>query len=261
MCSEEFPTEKDLITDRFIPTRKFLKMESLIKESEEKISNENTPPTPTDPCSYSISQIYKKCIINEPKKTIKMDDPIEFYQNNNIFKYAKNSPLNDAFQNNISGFDFTEELVNSIKNKRKISKLPFKVLDAPALQDDFYLNLIDWSRQNFLAVGLASSVYLWNGDNSKVTKLCDLGLTDTVTSVGWAPKGPHISVGTNNGETQIWDINKLKRVRVMQGHSNRIGAISWSSSLLSTGSRDKTILHRDIRESSSFIAKLAYHKQ
>jgi cell division cycle 20-like protein 1 (cofactor of APC complex) len=28
---------------------------------------------------------------------------------------------------------------------RKISKIPFKVLDAPSLQDDFYLNLIDWS--------------------------------------------------------------------------------------------------------------------
>ncbi len=28
------------------------------------------------------------------------------------------------------------------------------MLDAPALQDDFYLNLVDWSAQNVLAVGL-----------------------------------------------------------------------------------------------------------
>jgi len=28
---------------------------------------------------------------------------------------------------------------------RKISKKPYKVLDAPNLQDDFYLNLLDWS--------------------------------------------------------------------------------------------------------------------
>ena len=40
--------------------------------------------------------------------------------------------------------------------------MPFKVLEAPALQDDFYLNLIDWSAQNYIAVGLATSVYLWN---------------------------------------------------------------------------------------------------
>lgn len=86
-----------------------------------------------------------------------------------------------------------------MKTKRKLAKVPFKVLDAPALQDDFYLNLIDWGPQNFLAVGLASNVYLWNGGNSKVTKLCDLGLSDTVTSVGWATRGPTFSVGTNNG--------------------------------------------------------------
>ncbi len=139
--------------------------------------------------------------------------------------------------------------------------MPFKVLDAPALQDDFYLNLIDWSQQNFLAVGLASNVYLWNGENSKVTKLCDLGLSDTVTSVGWAAKGPSFCLGTNNGEVHLWDINKVKRVRVLHGHSNRVGSISWSSSLLSTGSRDKTILHRDVRCGSAFVGKLVGHKQ
>ncbi len=43
-----------------------------------------------------------------------------------------------------------------------------QVLDAPALQDDFYLNLVDWSSQNVLAVGLGSCVYLWSACTSKV---------------------------------------------------------------------------------------------
>lgn len=45
-----------------------------------------------------------------------------------------------------SNINFTQSLMqqNSI-SKRKISKTPFKILDAPALQDDFYLNLLDWS--------------------------------------------------------------------------------------------------------------------
>jgi WD40 repeat protein len=42
------------------------------------------------------------------------------------------------------------------------------VLDAPALQDDFYLNLVDWSSLNVLAVGLGSCVYLWSACTSKV---------------------------------------------------------------------------------------------
>lgn len=51
---------------------------------------------------------------------------------------------------------------------RKISKIPFKVLDAPELQDDFYLNLVDWSSQNVLSVGLGNCVYLWSACTSQV---------------------------------------------------------------------------------------------
>lgn len=53
----------------------------------------------------------------------------------------------------------------------------------------------------------------------------------------------------------------MKRVRVLPGHSNRVGAIAWNSTILSTGSRDKTILQRDLRMSSSFMSKLVGHKQ
>ena len=38
----------------------------------------------------------------------------------------------------------------------------------PGLLDDFYLNLLDWSAQNIVAVGLQASVYLWNAGNEKV---------------------------------------------------------------------------------------------
>lgn len=77
--------------------------------------------------------------------------------------------------------------------------MPVKVLDAPALQEDYYLNLLDWSSENMLAVGLATSIYLWNGNNSKVVKLCELGLTNNVTSVGWSIKNHRLAIGGNNG--------------------------------------------------------------
>ena len=44
-----------------------------------------------------------------------------------------------------------------------------QVLDAPSLQDDFYLNQVDWSSQNVLAVGLGTCVYLWSASKSKVS--------------------------------------------------------------------------------------------
>lgn len=38
-------------------------------------------------------------------------------------------------------------------------------------QDDFYLNLVDWSGQNILSVGLGTCVYLWSACTSQVLKV------------------------------------------------------------------------------------------
>ena len=57
---------------------------------------------------------------------------------------------------------------SALQAVRKISKIPFKVLDAPELQDDFYLNLVDWSSTNVLSVGLGTCVYLWSACTSQV---------------------------------------------------------------------------------------------
>ncbi|KAK4403298.1 protein FIZZY-RELATED 3 [Sesamum angolense] len=111
------------------------------------------------------------------------------------------------------------------KPPRKVPKTPHKVLDAPALQDDFYLNLVDWSSQNVLAVGLGTCVYLWSASNSKV-----------------------------------WDGTQCKRVRTMGGHQTRTGVLAWSSRILSSGSRDRNILQHDLRVPSDYISKLVGHK-
>ena len=54
----------------------------------------------------------------------------------------------------------------------------------------------------------------------QVTKLCDLGIDDSVCSVGWAQRGTHLAVGTNNGKVQVsrnWMIflNKCCNVLVL----------------------------------------------
>ncbi|MEW5316347.1 MAG: hypothetical protein WDW38_007726 [Sanguina aurantia] len=136
------------------------------------------------------------------------------------------------------------------KAARRIARAPFKVLDAPSLQDDFYLNLIDWSSQNVLAVGLGSCVYLWSAHTSQVTKLTDLASLaspDTVTSVSWSQKGTYLSVGTNSGTVQLWDVGKQSLVRTLDGHRAHVGSIAWGAQIMSSGSRDKHILQRDIR--------------
>ncbi|KAK2387875.1 cell division cycle 20.2, cofactor of APC complex [Trifolium repens] len=155
---------------------------------------------------------------------------------------------------------FSNECSTPPKPPRKVPKTPNKVLDAPSLQDDFYLNLVDWSSQNTLAVGLGTCVYLWSASNSKVTKLCDLGPYDGVCSVQWTKEGSFISIGTNLGQVQIWDGTKCKKVRTMAGHQTRTGVLAWNSRILASGSRDRNILQHDMRVSSDFIGKLVGHK-
>lgn len=143
---------------------------------------------------------------------------------------------------------------------RRINRAPFKVLDAPQLADDFYLNLVDWSAMNTLAVGLGSCVYLWSACTSKVTRLVDLGEDMAVCSVSWSQRGHYLSVGVDNGDVQIWDAVKCRKLRTMQGHRQRVGCINWSHHVLATGSRDRNILMRDVRTPSHFYSKLSSHR-
>lgn len=144
---------------------------------------------------------------------------------------------------------------------RKVARTPFKVLDAPSLKDDFYLNLVDWSSRNVLAVGLGSCVYLWSACTSVVTKLCDLQFNGPVCSVSWSPNGTELAVGTHPGQVQVWDTHSCKLLRTMTGHNARAGCLAWNSSILSSGGRDKEIFNRDVRARDQFVARLSGHKQ
>ena len=105
-------------------------------------------------------------------------------------------------------------------------------------------------------------VYLWSAKTSNVTKLCDLqGVQDSVTGLSWAERGNYLAVGTHSGLVQIWDVEKEKLLRTMMGHTARVGALSWNSYVLTTGSRDRTIYHRDVRVPEHHVKTLLAHRQ
>ncbi|KAG8869502.1 substrate-specific activator of APC-dependent proteolysis, partial [Tulasnella sp. 332] len=94
------------------------------------------------------------------------------------------SPRHEMYNTSPIRESTQDVLLSQRKLIRPVAKTPFKVLDAPDLMDDFYLNLVDWSSTNVLAVGLASCVYLWSANTSKVVKLCDLE-GDNVSGLAW----------------------------------------------------------------------------
>ncbi|CDR40061.1 CYFA0S04e02784g1_1 [Cyberlindnera fabianii] len=189
--------------------------------------------------------------------------------NTNLFSYQspnKSRPTSTSIENDLYSLspvrvDSQKLLLSPSKKPRAISKVPYRVLDAPELVDDFYLNLLDWGSQDVLGVGLGSSVYLWNAASGSVDKLCDLGSQDKVTSLSWIGTGTHIAVGTHNGAVQIWDATTAKCTRTMTGHSARASSLAWNEHILTSGSRDRTILHRDVRMAEHYMKTLNYHKQ
>ncbi|KAJ3216541.1 substrate-specific activator of APC-dependent proteolysis [Dinochytrium kinnereticum] len=171
------------------------------------------------------------------------------------------SPHHDRFSLTPLSKSSQDMLTTPTKYKREIAKVPYKVLDAPELQDDFYLNLVDWSQKNMLGVGLGACVYLWNASNCKVQKLCDLSQFDHITSVNFNPKGTHVAIGTNRGQVQIWDVAQSRRLRELSGHESRVGSLAWNGDyVLTSGSRDKQILHRDLRAPQT-VQTLSSHRQ
>jgi cell division cycle protein 20 (cofactor of APC complex) len=63
--------------------------------------------------------------------------------------------------------------------------------------DDYYLNLLDWGKNNVLAVCLSQTVYLWNAESGDIKQLFDTeNEEDIVTSVSWMPGTTILAVGT-----------------------------------------------------------------
>jgi cell division cycle protein 20 (cofactor of APC complex) len=62
-------------------------------------------------------------------------------------------------------------------------------------------------------------------------------------------------------QVQIWDTSKCRMVRSMDGHCGRVGVLAWNDTMLSSGSRDATIVHRDTRSPQHVLAKLHGHDQ
>lgn len=144
---------------------------------------------------------------------------------------------------------------------RHIPSAPVRILDAPDLRDDFYLNLLSWGSNDVLAVALGQCVYLWNATSGDITELLSLEGDDYVSSVSWTESGTHVAVGTAGGQTQFWDSTALTQLRTMDGHTGRVGALAWNDHVVTSGSRDTTAVHHDLRIQRHAVGTLRGHTQ
>jgi len=145
--------------------------------------------------------------------------------------------------------DTTPELPQEPKKTytRDIPAAAEKVLDAPGLIDDYYLNLLDWSSSNIISIGLGGVLYLWNASTAEITEL--VSYTDKhITSVNFSPCNPqYLAIGNNLGTVEIWDIEKSIQIRQFQCPGGRVSSLAWNKSILSCGNFDGSIVNHDLR--------------
>lgn len=147
----------------------------------------------------------------------------------------------------------------SAQFRRRVLTAPERVLDAPGLVDDYYLNLLDWSSGNQVAIGLERQVYVWSADTGTVSSLLETPADTYVSSVKWSGDGAYVGVGLGSGEVQIWDVEERTKLRSMHGHDTRVGVMGWNKHILSTGARSGLVYNHDVRVAEHKVAELVSH--
>ena len=187
----------------------------------------------------------------------------EFFKNiNNIINYNKKRIITQ--DNGLFKYDYKYNNMD-----RKIQKTPTRILDAPNLIDDFYLNVLDWGKENIISVALSNELYLWNDNNNETSLLMtnecnnnDIDIeNNNITSLSFMNNGICLGVGLPNGLIQLWDINKKLKIRDIEAHEDRVSCLSWNEYILSSGSKDRFIKNFDVRSKYPEISKIQKHKQ
>ncbi|XP_063932465.1 anaphase-promoting complex subunit cdc20-like [Zophobas morio] len=249
------------LADRFIPRRETSDYENSQVLYKETLFKENAVPieayeTPLSPNSLEYHDNLQFALNTDPEAKVlayqqKAPAPKEGHLNSNRILYSHNR------------FDKVKNSFQAPRISRKIPQTADKILDAPELLDDYYLNLLSWNQStNILSVALGCSVYLWDASNGGIAKLMSLNAEDNyITSVQWVNEGNVLALGTDTREVQLWDAAELKLLRVMHGHSSRVGSLSWNQHLLSSGSRSGEIHFHDVRVHNHLLARCQGHSQ
>ena len=240
--------------DRFIPNRSAMDLDV----SHYALTNNNTHDAEnTDGQINTFNDMYKK----ELAQTLMCSDP----SSAKVLALKSKAPKPSEEHENSLRVLYTQNREKGVSRKtttRHIPSAPERILDAPELLDDYYLNLLDWSSTNQLGVALGDSVYIWNGETGSINNLLQCqGEDQHVTSLSWIQEGSYMAVGTSDHKVQIWDVEKQKQVRSMSGHKARVGSLAWNGPLLSSGSRDSTIIHHDVRVPEHKVGELKGHTQ
>lgn len=142
----------------------------------------------------------------------------------------------------------------SVREKEEIShpklKVEKSISDVPKLREDYYLKLIDLSKnKSKLAVAVDHNIFLYNLDAQKVSRLTNQNneaIEDKVSNVCWLSGANEnlLAVGRDSGYLEIWNTNKgsYEKLRAIKIKEACLGSIvEVDNNCLAVGSDDESV--------------------
>jgi cell division cycle protein 20 (cofactor of APC complex) len=163
-----------------------------------------------------------------------------------------------TFLNGSDPLPLSPEANERVCSYRSLPSQPERILDAPDILDDYYLNLLDWSSLNQLAVALRNRLYIWDAHTGDVSQLMES--SGTITSLAWSSDGQTLAIGDSDSCISLYDVNTGRSYRSFLSHRDRVSSLAWNGSVLSSGSRDASIVQHDVRADRYFM-RMAGHEQ
>lgn len=253
------PSSKPMAYDRYIGSKIASDVyDFLLKEKNDKSPAKNIKPEILEEDSANINQQliksrnkqnYKSLlesnimnlenvringIIDLPSSVFKFKKPYHLKKKETVFlDYGSSTP---------SLFNFKNPPPSDLPPPiRPIATQAYKILDAPNLQDDFYLNLLDWGIQNQIGVGLENVVYTWNPNNQLTGKVHEFDESDLVAAVAFNTTNL-FAASASSGQILLFDLPSSRQLFSLSQHESRVSCLSFCSTcpnLLAAGSRDK----------------------
>lgn len=144
-------------------------------------------------------------------------------------------------------------LRSSRLESRAVATTPYRILDAPGIYDDFYLNLLDWHHDD-IYIGLGQSVYQYNCVTKKVGEICTAQNTNiTAVKAG----GESVCIGLENGQVIIMQNEiEVKRITVDE---TRVGCLDMCGSLVTVGTHSGNLANYDLK-SGKIVSLVSAHR-
>ncbi|KAI8984255.1 WD40-repeat-containing domain protein [Mycotypha africana] len=153
---------------------------------------------------------------------------------------------------------------------RKIETEALHSLSAPGLVNDYYSNVLDWSKSELVAIALNNTIHFYNAKTGFAFPL-DYDFDTDIGALAFRSDGRMLAVGCENNEVHLFDVKprqnktvdthlvELKKTLRGNGQDGNINALAWNPvrlNLLTVGTDRGVLLHHDVQLPHTLLKKV-----